>query len=80
MSQVGTALGGLLGGGYVNYFSMETRSYKVIPQVERMSRLNVDQLLELSRRQHRRHARAACRPSPPSVTRRFRKRSITSSN
>jgi multidrug efflux pump len=45
MSQVGTALGGLLGGGYVNYFSMDTRSYKVIPQVERVSRLNVDQLL-----------------------------------
>jgi multidrug efflux pump len=45
MSQVGTALGGLLGGGYVNYFSMDTRSYKVIPQVERVSRLNVEQLL-----------------------------------
>jgi multidrug efflux pump len=45
MSQVGTALGGLLGGGYVNYFSMDTRSYKVIPQVERVSRLNADQLL-----------------------------------
>jgi multidrug efflux pump len=45
LGQVGTALGGLLGGGYVNYFSMDTRSYKVIPQVERVSRLNVDQLL-----------------------------------
>jgi multidrug efflux pump len=45
MSQVGSALSGLLGGGYVNYFSMQTRSYKVIPQVERVSRLNVDQLL-----------------------------------
>jgi multidrug efflux pump len=45
MSQVGNALGGLLGGGYVNYFSMDTRSYKVIPQVERTQRLNVDQLL-----------------------------------
>jgi multidrug efflux pump len=46
MNQVGTALGGLLGGGYVNYFSMDTRSYKVIPQVDRVSRLNVDQLLD----------------------------------
>jgi multidrug efflux pump len=46
MNQVGTALGALLGGGYVNYFSMDTRSYKVIPQVERVSRLNVDQLLD----------------------------------
>jgi multidrug efflux pump len=45
MSQVGGALGSLLGGNYVNYFSMDTRSYKVIPQVERVSRLNVDQLL-----------------------------------
>ena len=38
MSQVGASLGSLLGGGYVNYFSMQTRSYKVIPQVERISR------------------------------------------
>src|SRR5882757_9649781 len=45
MNQVGTALGSLLGGNYVNYFSMDTRSYKVIPQVERSSRLNVSQLL-----------------------------------
>jgi multidrug efflux pump len=46
MNQIGSALGGLLGGGYINYFSMQTRSYKVIPQVERLSRLNVDQLLD----------------------------------
>jgi multidrug efflux pump len=46
MTQVGNALGGLLGGNYVNYFSMDTRSYKVIPQVQRLSRLNVSQLLE----------------------------------
>jgi multidrug efflux pump len=45
MNQVGSALGSLLGGGYVNYFSMQTRSYKVIPQVQRVSRLNPDQLL-----------------------------------
>jgi multidrug efflux pump len=45
MSQVGASLGSLLGGGYVNYFSMQTRSYKVIPQVDRISRLNPDQLL-----------------------------------
>lgn len=46
MTQIGTALGGLLGGGQVNYFSMDTRSYKVIPQVNRLSRLNTDQLLD----------------------------------
>ena len=45
MTQIGNALGSLLGGNYVNYFSMDTRSYKVIPQVQRLSRLNVDQLL-----------------------------------
>jgi multidrug efflux pump len=45
MTQVGNALGSLLGGNYVNYFSMDTRSYKVIPQVERLSRLNVSELL-----------------------------------
>jgi multidrug efflux pump len=45
MNQVGTALGGLLGGNYVNYFNLDTRSYKVIAQVQRDSRLNVDQLM-----------------------------------
>jgi len=44
MNQIGSALGGLLGGGYVNYFSIDARSYKVIPQVNRVSRLNVDEL------------------------------------
>ena len=46
MSQVGSSLGSLLGGGYVNYFSMQQRSYRVIPQVQRVSRLNVEQLLD----------------------------------
>ena len=35
----------MLGGGYVNYFSLDGRSYKVIPQVEQRFRLNTDQLL-----------------------------------
>ena len=35
----------MLGGGYVNYFSLDGRSYKVIPQVQQASRLNPDQLL-----------------------------------
>src|ERR1700677_4099028 len=46
MTQIGASLGSVLGGGYVNYFNMQTRSYKVIPQVQRISRLNVDQLLD----------------------------------
>ena len=44
MSDVGSALGALLGGGYVNYFSISGRSYKVIPQIQQSSRLNADQL------------------------------------
>jgi multidrug efflux pump len=44
MRDVGDALGWMLGGGYVNYFSISGRSYKVIPQVMRLNRLNVAQL------------------------------------
>ncbi|HEU5046513.1 MAG TPA: efflux RND transporter permease subunit [Rickettsiales bacterium] len=44
MSDVGNALASMLGGGYVNYFSLYGRSYKVIPQVEQSSRLNTEQL------------------------------------
>ena len=33
MSDVGSALASMLGGGYINYFSLDGRSYKVIPQV-----------------------------------------------
>ena len=66
MSQVGSALGSLLGGGYVNYFSMQTRSYKVIPQVERVSRLNPDQLLDYPIANINAHTRAFVdhRPHP----------------
>jgi multidrug efflux pump len=46
MSDVGAALSNALGGGYVNYFSLDGRSYKVIPQSQRSARLNVTQLLE----------------------------------
>lgn len=45
MSDVGNAMATMLGGGYVNYFSLDQRSYKVIPQVQRQFRLNTDQLL-----------------------------------
>ncbi|MEJ2033259.1 MAG: efflux RND transporter permease subunit, partial [Deltaproteobacteria bacterium] len=44
MRDVGAALSSMLGGGYVNYFSLEGRSYKVIPQVQQRFRLNTDQL------------------------------------
>jgi multidrug efflux pump len=44
LSQVGSDLGTMLGGNYVNRFSNGGRSYKVIPEVKRNARLNVDQL------------------------------------
>ena len=43
MEQLGQELGTMLGGGYVNRFSLQGRSYKVIPQVERQFRLNPEQ-------------------------------------
>ena len=45
MSDVGGSLAAMLGGGYVNYFSISGRSYKVIPQVQQQYRLNPSQLL-----------------------------------
>ncbi|HTG21607.1 MAG TPA: efflux RND transporter permease subunit [Reyranella sp.] len=61
MSDIGGALGSMLGGGYVNYFALDGRSYKVIPQVQQSSRLNADQLLDY-------HIRAADGSSVPLST------------
>ena len=44
LSQAGRDLSTLLGGNYVNRFSIQGRSYKVIPQVKRAERLTPDQL------------------------------------
>ncbi len=44
MASIGRNLGTLLGGGYVNRFSMEGRSYKVIPLVAREFRRDADML------------------------------------
>jgi len=43
---VGASLGAALGGGYVNYFSIAGRSYKVIPQVQQVDRLNPASVLD----------------------------------
>ncbi len=43
---VGASLGAALGGGYVNYFSIAGRSYKVIPQVLQVDRLNPSDVLD----------------------------------
>lgn len=45
-ADVGNALGSALGGGYVNYFSIAGRSYKVIPQVQQTDRLNPSAVLD----------------------------------
>ena len=47
MQQVGADVGTLLGGGFVNRFNIDGRSYKVIPQALRAERLNPDQLNDL---------------------------------
>jgi multidrug efflux pump len=47
LSQAGRDLSTLLGGDYVNRFSIQGRSYKVIPQVKRDERLTVDQLQDM---------------------------------
>jgi multidrug efflux pump len=47
LSQAGRDLSVLLGGDYVNRFSNQGRSYKVIPQIERAARLTPDQLSQI---------------------------------
>jgi len=44
MANVGADLGTMVGGNFVNRFSLQGRSYKVIPQVKRVERLNASQL------------------------------------
>jgi multidrug efflux pump len=44
LSQVGQDLSTMLGGNYVNRFSIEGQSYKVIPEIARADRLTADQL------------------------------------
>ena len=47
LSQAGQDLSTLLGGNYVNRFSIQGRSYKVIPQVKRADRLTPEQLSQI---------------------------------
>ena len=44
MQQIGADLSASIGGNYVNWFNMEGLSYKVIPQIKRVDRLNPEQL------------------------------------
>jgi len=47
LSQAGQDLSTMLGGNYVNRFSIQGRSYKVIPQVKRVERLTPEQLSQI---------------------------------
>jgi multidrug efflux pump len=44
LQQISADMGGMVGGDFVNRFDIAGRSYKVIPQIERIGRLNPDQL------------------------------------
>lgn len=44
LEQIGGDLGGMVGGNFVNRFAIAGRSYKVIPQIQRVGRLNPSQL------------------------------------
>lgn len=47
MQTIGSSLNSALSGGYVNFFDMKGRSYKVIPQLDRRFRLNPEQLRQI---------------------------------
>jgi multidrug efflux pump len=47
MQQIGSDMSTSIGGNYVNWFNMEGLSYKVIPQIKRVDRLNPEQLNEI---------------------------------
>ena len=47
LSQAGQDLSTMLGGNYVNRFSIQGRSYKVIPQIQRSDRLTPEQLSDI---------------------------------
>jgi len=44
LQQIGGDLSAAMGGNYINWFNISGRSYKVIPQVKRVDRLNSEQL------------------------------------
>jgi multidrug efflux pump len=44
LQQVGSDMAAMVGGNFVNRFDIAGRSYKVIPQIRRVDRLNPDQL------------------------------------
>ncbi|UCD34999.1 MAG: efflux RND transporter permease subunit [Nitrospiraceae bacterium] len=47
LQQVSSDLGAMVSGNFVNRFDIAGRSYKVIPQIQRVDRLNPDQLQQI---------------------------------
>jgi multidrug efflux pump len=47
MQKVGADMSASIGGNYVNWFNMDGLSYKVIPQIKRVDRLNPEQLQDI---------------------------------
>ena len=47
LGEIAGDMGGLVGGDFVNRFDISGRSYKVIPQIQRIGRLNPDQLKDV---------------------------------
>jgi multidrug efflux pump len=47
LGEIAGDVGGLVGGDFVNRFDISGRSYKVIPQIQRIGRLNPDQLKDV---------------------------------
>ena len=47
LEQVGSDLASMVGGNFVNRFSISGRSYKVIPQIQRVDRLSAEQLSDI---------------------------------
>ncbi|MEK6777726.1 MAG: efflux RND transporter permease subunit [bacterium] len=47
LQEVGADVSAMVGGNFVNRFSISGRSYKVIPQIKRLDRLNPDQIRKI---------------------------------
>lgn len=47
LQQIGADISAIFGGNFVNRFNISGRAYKVIPQVERVDRLNPDQIKDI---------------------------------
>ncbi|MBA2434236.1 MAG: efflux RND transporter permease subunit [Chthoniobacterales bacterium] len=47
LQEIGADISAMFGGNFVNRFNIAGRSYKVIPQVQRVDRLNPDQLKDI---------------------------------